>query len=305
MSNANSHRIRFTGPGQYLTWMLGFLALVAALIYALQDEIRLAFESNRAINGLIIVVFAIAVLYTFRQTLAIGPAARWVRRLTAANDFSHLPRPPGLIAPMAVLLSETPGHLKLSSASTRSILDAVSSRMAESGEITRYLGRLLIFLGLLGTFWGLLQTVSSVGAAVSALSGSAGGEEDIFKLMKALEEPIKGMGTAFSSSLFGLAGSLVIGFLDLQAGQSQNRFFNEIEDWTATISRVAAAGKEADPGSPAYTSALLEQAAENISALEKVIRQSEEHRAAGLEAVREEIKILTKTMITLSRGENL
>lgn len=303
MARNGSSKIRFTGPSQYLTWMLGFLAVVGTVIYLLLPQIILAFESNRAINGLIILVFGVAVLYTFRQTLAVGPAARWVRRLSSADDFSGLHRPPGLIAPMAVLLSETPGHLKLSSASTRSILDAVSSRMAESGEITRYLGRLLIFLGLLGTFWGLLQTVSSVGAAVSALSGSAGSEDDILKLMQALEEPIKGMGTAFSSSLFGLAGSLVIGFLDLQAGQAQNRFFNEIEDWTATISRVAVAGKEADPGSPAYTSALLEQAAENIAALEKVIRQSEEHRAVGIESVREEIKLLTKTMITLSKGE--
>ncbi len=303
MSQNGARRIRFTGPGQYLAWMLGFLSLVGVLVYGLQDQILTAFESNRAINGLIIVVFVVAVLYTFRQTLAIGPAARWVRRLTAADNFANMHRPPGLIAPMAVLLSETPGQLKLSSASTRSILDAVSSRMAESGEITRYLGRLLIFLGLLGTFWGLLQTVSSVGSAVSALSGSTGGEEDVLKLMKALEEPIKGMGTAFSSSLFGLAGSLVIGFLDLQAGQSQNRFFNEIEDWIATISRVAVAGKQADPGSPAYTSALLEQSAENIVALEKVIRSSEERRAVGIESVREEIKILTKTMISLSRGE--
>lgn len=302
MARNASGKIRFTGPGQYLTWMLGFLAVVGMVIYLLLPQIILAFESNQAINGLIVAVFAVAVLYTFRQTLAVGPAARWVRRLSGADDFSNFSRPPGLIAPLAVLLSETPGHLKLSSASAQSILDAVSSRLAESGEITRYLGRLLIFLGLLGTFWGLLQTVGSVGNAVSALSGSAGGEDDILKLMQALEEPIKGMGTAFSSSLFGLAGSLVIGFLDLQAGQAQNRFFNEIEDWTATISRVAIAGKEADPGSPAYTSALLEQAAENIAALEKVIRQSEENRAVGIESVRDEIKLLTKTMITLSQG---
>ncbi len=303
MSTVQSSSIRFTGPGQYLAWMLGFVMLVAALIYALRDQIITAFNSNRAINGLIVVVFLLAVLYTFRQVLAIGPAARWVRKLSAADDFSTLHRPPGLIAPMAVLLSETPGHLQLSAASTRSILDAVSARMAESGEITRYLGRLLIFLGLLGTFWGLLQTVGSVGAAVSALSGSAGGQADIVQLMKALEEPIKGMGTAFSSSLFGLAGSLVIGFLDLQAGQAQNRFFNEIEDWTATISRVAGASKGADPGTPAYTSALLEQAAENIGSLERVIRQSEERRSAGIESLREEIKILTRTMIALSKGE--
>ena len=303
MSRTNTYKTRFTGPGQYLSWMLGFLGILAVTVYALRDQMIAAFESNQIINGLIITVFALAVIYTFRQTLAVSPAARWVRRLSAADDFSALNRPPGLIAPMAVLLSETPGKLTLSAASTRSILDAVGARMAEAGEITRYLGRLLIFLGLLGTFWGLLQTVSSVGNAVSALSSSAGGEGDILKLMAALEEPIKGMGTAFSSSLFGLAGSLVVGFLDLQAGQAQNRFYNEIEDWIATISRVAIAGKEADPGSPAYTAALLEQSAENIAALEAAIRKSEERRVGGIEAVREEIKILTKTIIALSKGD--
>lgn len=293
---------RFSGPSRYLFWMAGFTFVVGVLGYALEDQIRTAFEANQAINGLILLVFAVAVLYCFRQVLSVYPAVRWVRRLTRARDFDRMPRPPGLIAPMGVLLSETPGQLRLSAGSSQSILDSVSGRMDEAGEITRYLGRLLIFLGLLGTFWGLLQTVGSVGNAVAALSNGTGGEEDVALLMRALEEPIKGMGTAFSSSLFGLAGSLVIGFLELQAGQAQNRFFMEVEDWIHSISRVSAAAGQ-DPNSPAYVGALLEQSADNIASLEKTMRAGEAQRGAGIEAVRQEIKLLTKTLVGLSRDK--
>jgi len=292
----------FSRPARYLAWMFGFVMIVGGLGYSLREQVLTAFTANQAINGLILVVFIVAVLYCFRQVLSVYPAVSWVRKLTSSRDFDDMSRPPGLIAPMAVLLSEKPGQLRLAAGSSHSVLDAVSARMDEAGEITRYLGRLLIFLGLLGTFWGLLQTVSSVGDAVSALSHGTGGEEDIAKLMAALEQPIKGMGTAFSSSLFGLAGSLVIGFLDLQAGQAQSRFFKEVEDWVHSISRISAAAGH-DPQSPAYMAALLEQSTENIASLEQVLRQAEERRGAGIEAVRQEIKVLTKTIIGLSQDE--
>ncbi|MBL1430351.1 MAG: hypothetical protein COA60_002340 [Robiginitomaculum sp.] len=291
---------RFTGPGQYLLWMFSFVVVVGTLGYLLQVQILEAFGANIAINGLIALVFVVAVLYCFRQVLSVSPAVRWVRKLTRSRNFNDMPSPPGLIAPMAVLLAETPGNIRLASGSSNSILDAVSARMDEAGQITRYLGRLLIFLGLLGTFWGLLQTVSSVGDAVSALSNASGTEEDMRKLMAALQEPIKGMGTAFSSSLFGLSGSLVIGFLDLQAGQAQNRFFQEVEDWIHSISRVSTA-IGADPGSPAYVSVLLEQSAENITSLERTLRKAEDRRSDGIDMVREEIKLLTKTIVQLSK----
>ncbi|MBL4594940.1 MAG: hypothetical protein JKX99_00025 [Robiginitomaculum sp.] len=292
----------FSGPARYLFWMTGFVFVVGSLGYAFQVQLLEAFHANVAINGLIFFVFAVGVLYCFRQVLSVYPAAHWVRKLARAREFDQLPRPPALVAPMAVLLSEKPGQLQINSGSSHSILDAVSARMDEAGEITRYLGRLLIFLGLFGTFWGLLQTVGSVGDAVSALSNGTGGEEDIANLMRALEEPIKGMGTAFSSSLFGLAGSLVIGFLDLQAGQAQNRFFKEVEDWVHSVSRVGSVAGH-DPQSPTYMAALLEQSAENIAALEQVLRTSEERRNAGIEAVRQEIKVLTKTMVGLAKDK--
>lgn len=293
--------VRFTGPGQYFFWMTGFVLAVAAIAFALRGPIENAFYANRAINGLILLVFVVAVIYCFRQVLSVSPAVGWVRKLATARNFDHMGKPPGLIAPMAVLLRETPGKLNVSASSAQSILDAVSARMDEAGEITRYLGRLLIFLGLLGTFWGLLQTVGSVGAAVSALSDATGGAEDVTKLMASLKEPIQGMGTAFSSSLFGLAGSLVIGFLDLQAGQAQNRFFMEVEDWVHSMSRVAGAAG-LDPQSPAYMAALMEQAAENISHLEQVLRQSAVDQHSGNEAIRQEIKLLTKTIVGLSEN---
>jgi hypothetical protein len=293
---------QFTKPARYLVWMFGFVLVVAGLGYGLRTPILDAFSANQAINGLILLVFLAAVLYCFRQVFAVYPAVNWVKKLSSARDFDDMPKPPGLIAPMAVLLSEKPGQLRLASGSSHSILDAVSARMDEAGEITRYLSRLLIFLGLLGTFWGLLQTVGSVGDAVSALSNGTGGEEDVANLMRALEEPIKGMGTAFSSSLFGLAGSLVVGFLDLQAGQAQNRFFKQVEDWVHSISRVSAAAGH-DPGSPAYVAALLEQSAENIASLEQVLRGAEERRNSGIEAVRQEIKLLTRTIVGLAKDE--
>lgn len=293
--------VRFTGPSRYLVWMAGFVMVVGAIAFALRGPMEQAFYANRAINGLILLVFVVALIYCFRQALSVSPAARWVRKLATARDFEHLGRPPGLIAPMAVLVRETPGNLNVSASSAQSILDAVSARMDEAGEITRYLGRLLIFLGLLGTFWGLLQTVGSVGAAVSALSDASGGAEDVAKLMASLKEPIQGMGTAFSSSLFGLAGSLIIGFLDLQAGQAQNRFFMEVEDWVHSMSRVAGASG-LDPQSPAYLAALLEQAAENISHLETVLRQAAVDQHQGTEGIRQEIKLLTKTIVGLSEN---
>lgn len=295
--------VRFTGPTRYLVWMAGFVLVVAAIVFALRGPIEHAFYANRAINGLILLVFVLALVYCFRQVFSVSPAVRWVRGLASARDFDNLGKPPGLIAPMAVLLRETPGKLNVSASSAQSILDAVSARMDEAGEITRYLGRLLIFLGLLGTFWGLLQTVGSVGNAVAALSDASGGAEDVAKLMASLKEPIQGMGTAFSSSLFGLAGSLVIGFLDLQAGQAQNRFFMEVEDWVHSMSRVAGAAG-LDPQSPAYMAALMEQAADNISRLESVLRQSALDQHSGLENVRQEIKLLTKTIVGLSESEN-
>ncbi|MHA6288752.1 hypothetical protein [Maricaulis sp. CAU 1757] len=313
--------VRFTGPWRYIIWMALFVAVVGALALTLYEPLSEAFMANPAINGLILGVLVVGIIYTFAQALGIGPAARWLMRFRSSEDPAQLPRPPALIAPMASMISQTRGRVHLSANSVRTVLDSVAARMAEAGAFTRYFGRLLIFLGLLGTFWGLLQVVSDVGQAVRAVTeSSTGGEADVLRLMSAIEDPIQGMGTAFASSLFGLAGSLVIGFLDLQASRAQNRFFNEIEEWLSTISRLAAAGPAGGgdgESSPAYVGALLEQTAETLDrlahTLERHTRQldttlqrfGEDARAGQEETarmLRDEIRVLIRALQSRERG---
>ncbi len=195
--------------------------------------------------------------------------------------------PPGhpvLLAPMATMLRERQGRVSLSALSMRSILDSISARLDEGRDISRYLIGLLIFLGLLGTFWGLLETISSVGKTINALDVGSGDFAAVFAGLKSgLEEPLKGMGTAFSSSLFGLAGSLVLGFLDLQASQSQNRFYIELEDWLSSVTRLSSGSgiAEGDQSVPAYVQALLEQTADSLENLQRTMARSEDSRGSS------------------------
>jgi len=244
-------------------------------------------------------------------------------RLHESEDPRELPSPPALIAPMAALVTDmADGRSRLSASSARVVLDSVAARMAESGAFTRYFGRLLIFLGLLGTFYGLLLVVSDVGDAVRAVSetASGAGEDQAMALMAAIEEPIQGMGTAFASSLFGLAGSLIIGFLELQASRAQNRFYNEVEEWLSSISRLAAAGPAGsggeEMGGGAYVGALLEQSAEALDRLshnlERHTRQLEtimarfadeaaESQRESARMLRDEIKVLVRALEAQAR----
>lgn len=312
-------KVKFTGPGQYILWMAVFLAAVVLVAALLHEPLIDAFQANPAINGLILGVLLIGIVYTFIQALAIGPAARWLVKLRDADDPTRLPPPPALIAPMATLVSEaTDGRVRLSASSTRVVLDSVAARMAESGAFTRYFGRLLIFLGLLGTFYGLLLVVSDVGDAVRAVSATATGQAaDATALMAAIEEPIQGMGTAFASSLFGLAGSLVIGFLELQASRAQNRFYNEIEEWLSSISRLAAAApsgagvSEEGEMSSAYIGALLEQTTDALDRLahtmerqnralettmSRIAEDAAESQREAARMLRDEIKVLIRAL---------
>ncbi len=320
--------LRFTGAGPYGARMAGFLALVGLGLFILWPVIVSAFQANYAINGFIVGVFLIGVAYVFQQVYAITPAANWLRRYGRGEDFARLGRPPSLVAPAGALLQERPdGAFYLPAASARAILDAIGARMAEAGEITRYAVRLLIFLGLLGTFWGLIITVGAVGDTVRAMSQSAnGGDVALSNLMGALSTSIGGMGTAFSSSLFGLSASLVLGFLDLQANQAQNRFYNEIEEWMAGVTRVGATGPAAgDSSAPAYMGALLEQTAENLDRLASVIARLEEGRARerdifagiargleradagqeqGVRELKNELRILGRIIAAAAAGED-
>lgn len=224
----------------YLMRMAIFLVLVGLLLTILSPQLKIAYFTNPGLNTLIIAVLLLGILYGFRQVLALGPEVRWVNTFRRADPGLSLSKPPRLLAPMATMLGERKGRMQLNALSMRSILDSVGSRLDEQRETSRYMIGLLIFLGLLGTFWGLLHTVSSVGTTIHNLNVETTDPATVFQNLKAgLEGPLSGMGTSFSSSLFGLAGSLILGFLDLQAGQAQNRFYNELEEWLSTVTDIS------------------------------------------------------------------
>jgi MotA/TolQ/ExbB proton channel family len=226
-------------PRVYLVHMLVFTLVVCILTAILFPNIKNAFNANVGLNGLIIGTLLLGVLYAYRMVWRLFPEINWVNgfRIGQANDESLAM--PVLLAPMATLLGDRQGQTVLSTNTMRSLLDSLASRLDESRDILRYLVGLLIFLGLLGTFWGLLQTVTSVGDAIKNLDVTAGQSSSMFEELKTgLRKPLEGMGLSFSSSLFGLAGSLILGFLDLKAAQAQNRFYHNLEDWLSTITDI-------------------------------------------------------------------
>lgn len=227
---------KLSSPQVFLWRMIIFLVIFSFVALILYRQIVTAFMSNPGLNGLILGVGLIGIILTFRQVVRLFPEVHWVNSFRVGDPGIEIRRPPVLLAPMATLLGDRIGEMAISTHTMRSILDSIGMRLDESRDISRYLTGLLVFLGLLGTFWGLLQTVSSVGETIQSLDVGSSDANVIFEDLKAgLEAPLSGMGTAFSSSLFGLAGSLVLGFLDLQAGQAQNRFYNDLEDWLSTV----------------------------------------------------------------------
>jgi hypothetical protein len=238
-----THKVKLTRPQVFL-WRMTLFLILAVLLAIILDgqtqQIRHSFMANPGLNTLIIGVLLVGIVYAFRQVLRLYPEIAWVNNFRVSDPASTSEKStPVLLAPMATMLRDRTGHLSLAAGSMRSLLDSVASRLEEQRETTRYLVGLLIFLGLLGTFWGLLQTVSSVGATIGTLDTNAGENTLLFdQLKEGLAGPLKGMGTAFSCSMFGLAGSLILGFLDLQAGHAQGRFYNELEDWLSGITEL-------------------------------------------------------------------
>ena len=223
-------------PQIYLWRMIIFLIIAGFIALILYRQVYEAFLANPGLNGVIVAVLLIGIVLAFRQVLRLFPEIRWVNTFRVAEPGVEVERPPVLLAPMATLLGDRIGRMAISTQTMRSILDSIQMRLDEDRDMSRYLVSLLIFLGLLGTFWGLLQTVSAVASTIQNLDVSSANTGVIFEDLKAgLAEPLSGMGTAFSSSLFGLAGSLILGFLDLQAGQAQNMFYNDLEDWLSTV----------------------------------------------------------------------
>jgi hypothetical protein len=228
---------KLSSPRIFLVRMLVFLILCALVVVVLYKQIWTAFLANPGLNALIIGVLATGIAFAFRQVIRLFPEVSWVNGFRLADPGLAVERPPVLLAPMAVLLGDRMGRMSISSQLMRGILDSIATRLDEARDMSRYMTGLLVFLGLLGTFWGLIETVGSVGNVINSLKpgGDAGAIFDSLK--EGLAAPLSGMGISFSSSLFGLAGSLVLGFLDLQTSQAQNRFYTDLEDWLSTTVR--------------------------------------------------------------------
>jgi len=223
------------------------------VVIVLYKQIWTAFLANPGLNGLIIGVLLVGILLAFRQVIRLFPEVNWVNGFRLADPGLAVERPPVLLAPMAAILGDRMGRMAISTPIMRSILDSIATRLDEARDLSRYMTGLLIFLGLLGTFWGLIETVSSVGQFLNGLKvgGDAG---TVFESLKeGLAAPLGGMGISFSSSLFGLAGSLVLGFLDLQTSQAQNRFYTDLEYWLSTTVRDLGVDVDGRAGAPVGT----------------------------------------------------
>ncbi|WP_338016736.1 flagellar motor protein MotA [Oleomonas cavernae] len=279
-------------PDRYLFRMTVFLLAVAGLVVFLLDPASRFFATNEALNSVIIGVMLLGIVYLLRQVLELRPEARWFERLEQQDPGLVAAPAPDLLGPVAAALSERrSARWQLGPTATRALVDGLAARLDEKREIGRYLVSVLIFLGLLGTFWGLLLTVSSIGDAIRNLSIAGGGDFAAMftEFKRGLEAPLSGMGTSFSSSLFGLSGSLVLGFLELQASQAQGRFLGEVEDYLTANTKLGSTGVgvegEGGAGVPAYVSALLESTAESLDRLQRTMARAEENRGSGNEAL--------------------
>jgi hypothetical protein len=296
-----------SSPQRFINRMIVFLVLVAAVVAATHQVLLRVYMYNPVLNGLILGVLLLGIVYSFRRVFSLKPEIRWIEAFRARHPGFSLQAAPRLLAPVAAVLGEQErrGRFVLPAMSARYLLDSISTRLDESRDISRYQVGLLIFLGLLGTFWGLLQTIGSVGQVINGLSVGEGDLATVFEDLKAgLAAPMSGMGTAFGSSLFGLAGSLVLGFLDLQGGQAQNSFYNDVEEWFSGLTRLGAAEPFAagsDVSIPAYVQALLEQTAENLEGLQRSVARSEENQSmvhSGLIALTERLSALGDQIAT-------
>ena len=307
---------KLSSPQVFLLSMLIFLAIVAFIAAILARQISSAFTTNPGLNGLIAGVMLVGILLAFGQVARLFREVRWVNSFRAGSETNE----PVLLAPMKALLSRS-SAMALSTNSMRTMLDSIATRLDESRDVSRYLVGLLVFLGLLGTFWGLLATIGSIGETIQSLDPGSGDTSAVLDALKAgLAAPLAGMGTAFSSSLFGLSGSLVLGFLDLQAGRAQTRFYTELENWLSSVtdlssdiavpSDLARAGTadelkvlgermralQENGGSNPRVATAMANLADGISGLVKNMRNEQQIMRDWVEAQSQEQKALRTTL---------
>ena len=274
------HTPQFSQPVRQILFMVVALGLAGFGAFVALPRVLPVFEANPYLNGFIAFVFLIGVVACFWQVIMLVYSVGWIERF-ATGEGGAGDRPPLLLKPLASLLRSRGARMQLSSASTRSILDSVATRIDEAREITRYIVNLLIFLGLLGTFYGLATTVPAVVDTIRSLAPQEG-EEGIAvfnRLMTGLEAQLGGMGVAFSSSLLGLAGSLIVGLLELFAGHGQNRFYRELEEWLSSITRVGFSSGDEGGSDTSAMSGVLDHMAEQMEALQVMFTRSDESRA--------------------------
>lgn len=271
---------QFSQPIRQLLFMLIVIGLVGAGFYLGLEQITAIYQSNPYLNGVILGVFVLGMLSCFNQVFLLMNSVRWIERFAKDSGGHSYSTAPSLLAPLATLLRSRGARTQISSSSGRSILDSVAQRIDEDREITRYIGNVLIFLGLLGTFYGLATTVPALVETIRSLNPAEGESgADIFaRLQSGLEAQLGGMGTAFSSSLLGLAGSLIVGLLELFAGHGQNRFYRELEEWMSTITRVGIDGEEGSGADMGVMGAFVDQLGELMDTIQMMMGQTDADR---------------------------
>lgn len=308
--------------GKYILRILLFLVLISSLLYLYIEKLINFYLTNQTLNSIIIFIITVGIIYILKQTLLLKNEYNWLIKSTNSKQPSKLSvKSPNLLKYLDTFLKEHSGKFIFSQSAMKSIMESLDGRLTESREISRYLIGLTIFLGLLGTFWGLLETINSVGITVSSLNFSEDTQR-LFKVLKqGLEEPLSGMGTAFSSSLFGLGGSLILGFLDLQSSQAQNRFYNEVEEKLSQHTKFTLMNMDENDKKnlgPAYIESLIEVTTENLKKSTSVIDKQNDYQESISKSlyevnsflsenialnkeIKDEIKVLSKTIANISK----
>lgn len=271
---------QFSRPVRQITLMLLALGMSGFGAFVALPRVLPVFQANPYLNGFIAFVFLIGVVACFYQVLQLIGSVRWIENFASDNETPN-DTPPQMLAPLAALLRTRGARMQVNASSTRSILDSVATRIDEARELTRYIVNMLIFLGLLGTFYGLATTVPAIVDTIRSLSPQEGeASTDVFnRLMTGLESQLSGMGVAFASSLLGLAGSLIVGLLELFAGHGQNRFYQELEDWLSSITRVGFGSGEDSTPEQAVMAGMVDHMAEQMESMQEMFSRSEAGRA--------------------------
>jgi hypothetical protein len=308
--------------GKYLIRILFFLSLISTLLFFHFEDLKTFFLTNHTLNSIILGVISIGIIYIVKQLLTLKDELFWLNNVFKSSASSKLSaKSPRVLKYLDNYLKEHSGKFIFTQSSMKSVMESLEGRLIESREISRYMIGLSIFLGLLGTFWGLLETINSVSITVSSLNFSENTQKLFAVLKDGLEKPLGGMGTAFSSSLFGLGGSLILGFLDLQCNQAQNRFYNEIEERLSEKTKFSLMNlDEGDKKNlaPAYIESLIEVTTENLKKSTAVIEKQNVHQESISKSIheinriisdntnlnneiKEEIKVLSKTIANISK----